>query len=35
MTEELQYLTGRKVSISILEIKNPDTNAQLDRRGRG
>jgi small subunit ribosomal protein S3 len=29
MTEELQYRTGRKVSISILEIKQPDTNAQL------
>ena len=24
MTEELQYMTGRKVSISIVEIKNPD-----------
>jgi small subunit ribosomal protein S3 len=29
MTEELQYMTGRKVAISILEIKNPDTDAQL------
>jgi len=29
MTEELQYRTGRKVSISIIEIKQPDTNAQL------
>ncbi|MEO1129373.1 MAG: 30S ribosomal protein S3 [Planctomycetota bacterium] len=29
LTEELQYMTGRKVSISIIEIKNPDLNAQL------
>ncbi|MEO0512109.1 MAG: 30S ribosomal protein S3 [Planctomycetota bacterium] len=29
MTEELQYRTGRKVAISIIEIKNPDTNAKL------
>jgi small subunit ribosomal protein S3 len=29
MTEELQYMTGRKVAISILEIKNPDLDAQL------
>ncbi len=29
MTEELRYMTGRKVSISILEIKNPDMDAQL------
>ena len=29
MTEELQYMTGRKVSISILEIKRPDMDAQL------
>ncbi len=29
MTEELQYMTGRKVSISIIEIKNPDVDAQL------
>lgn len=29
MTEELQYMTGRKVSLSIIEIKNPDLNAQL------
>ena len=29
MTEELQYMTGRKVAISIIEIKNPDMNAQL------
>ncbi len=33
LTEELQYLTGRKVSIGILEIKNPDTNAQLIAEG--
>ena len=29
MTEELQYMTGRKVAISIIEIKNPDMDAQL------
>lgn len=29
ITEELQYMTGRKVAISILEIKNPDMDAQL------
>ena len=29
MTEELQYRTGRKVSISIIEIKQPDGNAKL------
>jgi len=29
LTEELQYMTGRKVAISILEIKNPDIEAQL------
>ena len=29
LTEELQYMTGRKVSINIIEIKNPDLNAQL------
>ncbi|MDX9911163.1 MAG: 30S ribosomal protein S3 [Phycisphaerales bacterium] len=29
MTEELQYLTGRKVAISIIEIKNPDLDAKL------
>ena len=29
MTEELQLMTGRKVSISILEIKQPDLDAQL------
>jgi small subunit ribosomal protein S3 len=29
ITEELQYMTGRKVSISILEIKNADLDAQL------
>ena len=30
MTEELQYMTGRKVAISIIEIKNPDMDAQLN-----
>lgn len=29
MTEELQYMTGRKVVINILEVKNPDMDAQL------
>lgn len=33
MTEELQLLTGRKVAISILEIKNPDLDAQLVGEG--
>jgi small subunit ribosomal protein S3 len=33
LTEELQYMTGRKVSISIIEIKNPDLNAQLIAEG--
>jgi len=29
ITEELQYMTNRKVSISIVEVKNPDLDAQL------
>lgn len=29
LTQELQLMTGRKVSINILEIKNPDVDAQL------
>ena len=29
MPEELQYMTGRKVSISIIEIRDPDMDAQL------
>ncbi len=29
LTNELQYMTGRKVSISILEIRNPDIDPQL------
>jgi len=33
LTEELQYMTGRKVSISILEIKSPDLDAQLVAEG--
>ena len=33
ITEELQYMTGRKVSISIIEIKNPDLEAQLVAEG--
>jgi small subunit ribosomal protein S3 len=35
MTEELQYMTGRKVAISIIEIKNPDMDAQLVADGVG
>jgi len=33
MTEELQYMTGRKVAISIMEVKNPDTDAKLCAEG--
>lgn len=33
MTEELRYMTGRKVAISIIEIKNPDMDAQLVAEG--
>ncbi|TVQ60539.1 MAG: 30S ribosomal protein S3 [Phycisphaerales bacterium] len=33
LTEELQYMTGRKVSISILEVKSPDLEAQLIAEG--
>jgi small subunit ribosomal protein S3 len=33
ITEELQYMTGRKVSISIIEIKNPDLDATLVAEG--
>ena len=29
LTEQLQFMTGRKVSISIVEVKNPDIEAQL------
>ncbi|MBA4027663.1 MAG: 30S ribosomal protein S3 [Planctomyces sp.] len=29
ITEELQYMTGRKVSISIMEVKSPDLDANL------
>ena len=29
LTEELQYMTGRKVASSIIEIKQPDMDAQL------
>lgn len=29
MTQELQYRYGRKVSIKVIEIKNPDMDAQL------
>ncbi|MEM1165839.1 MAG: 30S ribosomal protein S3 [Planctomycetota bacterium] len=33
LTEELQLMTGRKVSINIIEIKNPDMDAQLVSEG--
>ena len=33
MTEELMLMTGRKVSISIIEVKNPDVDAQLVAEG--
>ncbi|MEM9064156.1 MAG: 30S ribosomal protein S3 [Planctomycetota bacterium] len=29
MTEELQYMTGRKVGLSVVEVKNPELDAQL------
>ncbi len=29
MTEELQYMTGRKVAISVIEVKNSDMDAKL------
>lgn len=29
LTQELQLMTGRKVSINIIEIKNPDLDAKL------
>jgi len=33
LTEELQYMTGRKVSMNIIEIKNPDIDAKLVAEG--
>lgn len=33
LTEELQLMTGRKVSINIIEIKNPDIDAKLIAEG--
>lgn len=33
MTQELQFMTGRKVNISIVEIRNPDADAQLIAEG--
>jgi small subunit ribosomal protein S3 len=33
MTEELQFMTGRKVSISVVEIREPDLDAQLVAEG--
>lgn len=29
MSQEIQYMTGRKVALSVMEIKNPDLEAQL------
>ena len=33
ITQELTYMTGRKVAISIVEIKQPDLDAQLVAEG--
>lgn len=33
LQQELEYMTGRKVSINIIEIKNPDMDAQLVAEG--
>jgi small subunit ribosomal protein S3 len=33
ITQELQFMTGRKVGISIIEVKNPDMDAQLVAEG--
>jgi small subunit ribosomal protein S3 len=33
LTQELQYMTGRTVSLTIVEIKNPDMDAQLVAEG--
>lgn len=33
LTEELQYMTGRKVAISIMEVKNPDADSKLVAEG--
>ena len=33
LTGELQAITGRKVSINIIEVKNPDLDAQLVAEG--
>jgi len=33
MTEELQFMTGRKVAISVVEIREPDLDAQLVAEG--
>lgn len=35
LTSDLQTMTGRKVSIKIIEIKNPDASAQLVAEGIG
>ena len=33
LTEQLQFMTGRKVSLAIVEVKNPDVEAQLIAEG--
>ncbi|MCC7390039.1 MAG: 30S ribosomal protein S3 [Phycisphaerales bacterium] len=33
ITQELTYMTGRKVAISIIEVKQPDLDAQLVAEG--
>jgi small subunit ribosomal protein S3 len=33
LQQELQYMTGRKVSVSVVEVGNPDLNAQLVAEG--
>jgi small subunit ribosomal protein S3 len=33
MTEELQLMTGRKVKIQVIEVKNPDMDAKLVAEG--
>lgn len=35
LQQEIQYMTGRKVSVSVIEIGNPDLNAQLVAEGIG
>jgi len=33
LTEQLQYMTGRKVALTIVEVKNPDVEAKLIAEG--